>query len=352
MRTYVGVPRCVCGLVMLVAVVFASGVPLSVIAQDNLPYRRVAHVSPDGIVDVVAWSPNGEMLAIGGDQGIGLYTKTLDEFFRFDDTGGTVQDLAWSPDSELVASVTEYDDRVRIWSVASGELVTTLEGFDGYSSTVAWSPDGSMIAGGDSVLGSDASAVRVWDTATGDEITSIQSHSGTIVAVAWSPDGALLASASTNSQTGYSLVDIWDITTAQTLLSREREAVIGSLAWRSPDGAYLTIGSFDFEFWIGLIEAWDVRSDVVSLISPIIYENGEPVVAWNSDGTILAASTGTFEDWVTLWPVDGMDTHVLEITAWITDIAWHPTDNGLLAVAGYDEQLASVVEIWAVEESG
>ncbi len=83
------------------------------------------------------------------------------------DVGGAIANLrmlAWSPDGTQIA--TNGPNRsIRIWDVASGELVTVIETpFDrlGELTAVAWSPDGLQIA-----AGSDKSEIGWWEVESG-----------------------------------------------------------------------------------------------------------------------------------------------------------------------------------------
>jgi WD40 repeat protein len=73
---------------------------------------------------------------------------------------------------------------MRIWDVATAELVQTFSGHTGFDNYgISWSPDGTRIASGD-VNG----MVKVWDPQTGDEVLGFQAAGG-VVNVNWSPDG-------------------------------------------------------------------------------------------------------------------------------------------------------------------
>ncbi|HZU69896.1 MAG TPA: helix-turn-helix domain-containing protein [Ktedonobacteraceae bacterium] len=101
-----------------------------------------------------------------------------------------VWSLAFSPDGSLLASSSD-DANVRLWDSASGECLSLLQGHTNRARSIAFSPDGSKLASG-----SDDQAIRIWDTRSGRCFQTLQGHTQRIRWVAFSPDGHMLSSSS------------------------------------------------------------------------------------------------------------------------------------------------------------
>jgi WD40 repeat protein len=69
--------------------------------------------------------------------------------------------VSFSKDGTRIASGSE-DEKVKVWSVESGECVTTLEGHSGWVYSVSFSPNGTRIASG-----SKDNTVKVWSVESG-----------------------------------------------------------------------------------------------------------------------------------------------------------------------------------------
>lgn len=154
----------------------------------------------------VGWQPDNSSVASGSWDGTLRDWATIqhgeqfdagEEIFNYGGHGDNqVSALAWSPDSNFIASA-GADQTVQISNGSDGTPRPPF--FTGHQSkqhinrvlAVSWSPDGASIASGDA----DGN-VYVWHTAGRKTFFRYQGHKQAVNAVAWSPDGKSIASAS------------------------------------------------------------------------------------------------------------------------------------------------------------
>jgi WD40 repeat protein len=153
------------------------------------------------LVTAVAFSPNGQHIVSGSDNGtIKLWDTARGELQKtLAGHSGWVRVVAFSPDGRHIASGSG-DRTVKLWDTTRGELQQTLAGHSDWVTAVAFSPDGRYIASG-----SNDRTVKLWDTARGELQKTLAGHSHSVRAVAFSPDGRHIASGS-NDRT----VKLWD----------------------------------------------------------------------------------------------------------------------------------------------
>ena len=128
-----------------------------------------------------------------------LASPYLSTFLRAD---AAVLGLTFSPDGTKLVSASS--DGVIIWDVAKRQpMGDPLRGHPDRATSVAFSPDGQMLA-----LGSAAGTISYWDLSTrkwlGD---SDLGHSEFVESIAFSPDGRTLAA--TGEATG--MITLWDV---------------------------------------------------------------------------------------------------------------------------------------------
>jgi WD40 repeat protein len=103
---------------------------------------------------------------------------------------GWVRSVAFSPDGNLLASGGD-DQTVQLWAVESGQSLRTMQGHAGRVRSIAFSPDGQTLASG-----SDDQTVRLWDVSSGELQSTLAGHTSRVRSVVFSRDGGLFASGS------------------------------------------------------------------------------------------------------------------------------------------------------------
>ena len=170
-------------------------------------------------VKSVAFSPDGLRPASGGRGGIRLWDVNTGAQLRMlevrtpGERSSRANSLVFSSDGLTLASG-EWGG-IRLWDVNTGVKLRMLEAHTpkGYASGVdslAFSPDGLTLAGGS---GGWDDTVRLWDAATGDLLRTFKGHTLDVSSVAFSPDGLTLASGSMDGT-----ILLWDVTPYTNLI--------------------------------------------------------------------------------------------------------------------------------------
>lgn len=202
-------------------------------------------------IEGVSLSPDGSrLLTTNGssikmwDTGSGKLVRTFGEDIY--DWKGSV---AFSPDGSRFVSRdgTGANAKLRVWDVLSGRLLRTM-GIGGSSlKTVAYSPDGSMIAVGADVRGTNESALTLRNAYDGSLIRTFKGvekgdhgFEKEIVTIAFSPDGTHIASC-----TDFGPAHLWNVATGR-LVRSAGDSSCSDIIDFSPDGRRLAVGT---EIW-------------------------------------------------------------------------------------------------------
>ncbi|MEO5353404.1 MAG: AAA family ATPase [Magnetococcus sp. XQGC-1] len=194
-----------------------------------------ALAQPDFPVLAVAVSPDGEWWATGGYQVVHLWARKegrLQQTWRVSD--GWIRQLAFSPDGRLLA-IAGDDGVVQLWSWATGQAVQRLEEGGGAVYALAFSPDGQQLASG-----SADHLIRLWHVGTGQRIRQLSGHQAPVRGVAFTPDGGVLLS---GAQDG--VVMRWSLTEIAPVgrpFKGTRPGVHGVAV--SPDGRWFAAAGF------------------------------------------------------------------------------------------------------------
>ena len=181
-----------------------------------------------------------------------------------------VYSVAISPDGRTLAS-SSPDKTIKIWNLASGQLIRTLTGHSDSVNHVAISPDGRTL-----VSSSSDKTIKIWNLASGQLIRTLTDNTGGVLAI--SPDGRTLA-------IGDLHIKIWNLASGQLIrtLTDDTSLSYFSIAI-SPDGRTLASGDF-----LDSIKIWNLASG--QLIRTLTGDSDTIFsIAISPDGRTLASS--------------------------------------------------------------
>lgn len=152
-------------------------------------FRENTFKHPVGAVFSLCYTPNGESIAVGDDNGDVHLFRAADGAFAMRCPGHT--DVVWAvactPDGRTMASAS-FDNTIRLWGTADGRPLNVLLGHRSWIYSLAFSPDGRSLASVD-----EDGACWLWNARTGEGTRLALDAEGFLASVAFSPDGRLLA---------------------------------------------------------------------------------------------------------------------------------------------------------------
>ena len=188
--------------------------------------------------------------------------------------------VAFSPDGNLIACPTG-NKAVRLWETATGRSHGAELPHGEHVHSVSFSPDGKLLA-----TGSAAGTVRLWKTATGRLHTPpMAAGKGEVDTVLFSADGELLAAAV--SRGGNVRLRLWKTGTGEPHREPLAFPEIKAVAF-SPDSSLLATA--DWEEPVGYVRLW--TTSTLEPHGPPMEHRLVPDLAFSPDGKLLATAHG------------------------------------------------------------
>ena len=207
--------------------------------------------SVDGFkrVSAIAFSPDGNQLAVAMDRyGRGpelvlwhiSRNQVLREFRPPVMEALRTEDIKFALDGELLVApnthyvVTEKDNAVLLWNVATGQLVHRLRSDNALFTSVAVSHDQALIAA------ISESEVAMWDLESGERHAEhLVSHTANVTSLRFTPDDAQIVTSSDDGT-----ARIWDVSTGKPERVLRHDYLVRGMSV-SPGGKWIVTASHD-----------------------------------------------------------------------------------------------------------
>jgi WD40 repeat protein/energy-coupling factor transporter ATP-binding protein EcfA2 len=210
-------------------------------------------------------------------------SERVREFYYFREDG--VSTVTFSPDGKIIAGGGR-GGTIWLWKL-DGECLQCFKGHSTWIRSVAFSPDGQTIASG-----SSDGTIRLWSLEGNLLADPFYGHSADIVSVVFSPDGQTIASGSSDGT-----IRLWSL--EGNLLAdpfRGHSALVWAVVF-SPDGQTIASGSSD-----GTIRLWSLEGNL--LADPFYGHSADIVsVVFSPDGQTIAS--GSSDSTIRLWDLEG-----------------------------------------------
>lgn len=305
------------------------------LTPDNVRYLTPVAQVRVGWITSVAWSPDGQMIAVAGGTQVRIYLRSFGSTpsYVLEGHDAPVKDIAFSRDCDLLAAV-GADGQALIWSVDGSPR--QVHGFSVPDSltSVTFSSDAKRL-----VAGSGKGDIWSWDLRTKTRSQLPYPHNGEVNSVKWrmgnvfsaGHDGELLCR------------DMSDLRTAPVVTAAQSEWIRDFDLPTDSQSAFTV--SKD-----GTLRGWTRSGDMMFRV--MAHEGGTDCVAVHHSNMLLA--TGGRDNAVRLWNLEALVEQqghcapvaiLTEHTKPVLTLAFNSQGTMLLTGSG-----DNTARLWSVEE--
>jgi WD40 repeat protein len=181
---------------------------------------------------------SGKTFSDGSEDTVRVWDASGKERFAVRNGIGGTATMAFSPDGSLLAA-SSYDADVRAWRTKDGELVRLIDELPVSMFAMQFSPDGKYLA----TAGVDR-VVYLWETTNWKLTRKLSGHEDMISSLDFSNDGRMLATGGFSEVSNRSPVKVilWDLGSGKSIRTVTAPMRVGSVAF-APDGKLLATSS-------------------------------------------------------------------------------------------------------------
>jgi RNA polymerase sigma factor (sigma-70 family) len=242
----------------------------------------------------LAFSPDGKLIALSGDDYADVLLCSADSGkvkAKLEYPKG-VASIAFSPDGKALATAHSYVDEVRLWDLATNQVLHDLHS---RAQSLAFSADGKKLA----IAECSDSTARVWDVETGKQLATFSNYPNRVVAAAFSPDGKTLAGANAGKDPN---VKLWDVATGKERFTLKGPTCADHSLAFSPDGKVLAVAGEDDRIGrttASVVRLWDPATgkQIADLNMQGDRTHWTPSLAFSRTGLLVTASDAAVRIW-------------------------------------------------------
>ncbi|MEG3858080.1 serine/threonine-protein kinase [Microcoleus sp. herbarium12] len=238
-----------------------------------------------------------------------------------------ISSVAFSPNGEVIASGSD-DKTIKLWQVQEGQEIVSLTGHANSVHTVVFSPDGKTLASS-----SHDKTIKLWRMKDGQEIRTLSGHTNSVYGLAFSPDGETIASSSWDKT-----IKLWRVKDGQEIRTFSGHINLVYFVAFSPDGETIASSS-----WDRTIKIWRVK-DGKLLRTLTGHTDCVRCLAFSPNGEFLASGShdNTIKIW---WAKDWQEVLTIVGHSWYVDsIAFSPDGE---VIASSSNQ---TIKLWEVKD--
>lgn len=192
---------------------------------------------------------------------------------------GNVWSVAFSPDGEVLAAG-DTASMIHLWRVSDGQKLLTCEGHRHWVCEITFTSDGERLASA-----SGDNTIKIWNARTGECLRTLTDHEDWVISIALSPDNRMLASSGADRT-----IRLWEFPSGKPIRTfNGHQHWVCKVAF-SPDGQYLASASDD-----RTLKLWDVKTGAClktleehthTVRSVVFSPDGATLISGSEDATV------------------------------------------------------------------